>query len=161
MDCLCTSTALQIRCIHVTAKLQILFWQFHMLYFLSFALTAAGIMIYALKRTPILSQSQQPATYRWVMSSAPYWFSDRTWTSSLQFTFAIKLYLQLVQCFYLLISVRLWPSGMWCNVVWYLSTRLHGVTSLKTVILIFSTVRTSDLLQFHVFTYAFFCHLQL
>lgn len=38
-------------------------YKFHALYFLSFALTAAGIVIYALKRTPILSQSQQPATY--------------------------------------------------------------------------------------------------
>lgn len=88
-------------------------------------------------------------------------FSDRTWTSSLQSTFCIKLYLQVAKCFCLLISLRLWPSMMWCYVVWYLSTRLHGVTSLKTIILIFSTVRTTDLLEFYVFTYAFFCHLQL
>lgn len=44
-------------------------WQFHALYFLSFALTATGIIIYAVKRTPIFTQSQQPVTYRWVTRS--------------------------------------------------------------------------------------------
>jgi solute carrier family 35 protein F1/2 len=38
-------------------------YKFHALYFLSFALTATGIIIYAVKRTPIFTQSQQPVTY--------------------------------------------------------------------------------------------------
>ncbi|KDR14203.1 Solute carrier family 35 member F1 [Zootermopsis nevadensis] len=42
----------------------LLHYKLHALYFVSFALTATGIVVYAVKRTPILSHSQQATTYR-------------------------------------------------------------------------------------------------
>ncbi|PSN45287.1 hypothetical protein C0J52_17533 [Blattella germanica] len=56
------ATALQLSLL--TADFYWLMLNFHALYFLSFTLTATGVMIYAVKRTPISSQSQQPASYR-------------------------------------------------------------------------------------------------
>ncbi|XP_069680906.1 solute carrier family 35 member F2-like isoform X2 [Periplaneta americana] len=46
-------------------------YKFHALYFLSFTLTATGVMIYAVKRTPISSMTQQAASYSVFCVSLP------------------------------------------------------------------------------------------
>ncbi|KAJ9599535.1 hypothetical protein L9F63_010007 [Diploptera punctata] len=52
-------------------------YKFHALYFLSFTLAATGVMIYAVKRTPISSQSQQSAPYSVFCVSFPSFEESR------------------------------------------------------------------------------------
>lgn len=62
-------------------------YKFHALYFLSFTLTATGVMFYAVKRTPISSLSQQSAPYSMFCVSFPsYEESRKEETTPLQLT---------------------------------------------------------------------------
>jgi hypothetical protein len=46
------------------------------------------------------------------------------------------------------LMVRLLPSGMRKHVVWYMGTKLHGVSSQKTVIFILNVILESLIVTF-------------